>query len=110
MWRAGAEHVTRLESLCDRFGEGLPELESFILPGGSDLCARLHLARTVCRRAERTIVSLSESTDPQDAVSADVIRYVNRVSDLLFVLGRWALQREGKAAPLWAKASKRALP
>ena len=107
MWRAKAEHATRLEQLCDHYGETLPELESFILPGGSEVAAFLHLARTVSRRAEREVVSLSLSTDPEDAVNPEVLKYINRLSDLLFILARYCLAAERKTAPLWVKESER---
>jgi len=75
-------HVTRLEQLIDRFEETLPPLRRFILAGGTPAAAALHVARTVCRRAERRIVSL------QPPVDSVLVRYVNRLSDLLFVLAR----------------------
>lgn len=106
MWQAGKPHVEYLEKLCDHFGEGLPELESFILPGGSETAALLHVARTVCRRAERTIVLLSKG----EKISAEVVQYVNRLSDLLFVLARWSLRAEGKNAPLWSRHAERTRP
>lgn len=91
------EQVKNLELLCDKFSEGLPELESFILPGGSELASRLHLARTVARRAERSTILLKEQMNPQ------ILIYLNRLSDLLFVLCRWSLKVEGKAEILWEK-------
>ena len=78
----------RLETLTDEFNKPLPALESFVLPGGSLLAASLHLARTVVRRAERSAVTLAQS-EPE-ATSPEVIRYLNRLSDLLFVLARVA--------------------
>ena len=75
--------VRKLESWIDRLDDRLPELRRFLLPGGHAGGAALHLARAVCRRAERTIVGLGS-----DAVSAETIRYVNRLSDLLFVMAR----------------------
>lgn len=100
-----AEKVTRLEALCDKFGDGLPELESFLLPGGSEVAALCHVARCVCRRAERQMVELVEASrnDPQCAVRPEALQYMNRLSDLLFVLARWSLKEEGKDAPLWRK-------
>lgn len=94
------EHVLRLEKLCDRYGDGLPELTSFILPGGSKTAALLHICRTVCRRAEREIVSSTEK------LSEPVLSYINRLSDLFFILSRWALKAEGGSAPLWEKGGK----
>jgi cob(I)alamin adenosyltransferase len=89
--------VERLEQAIDEHEAGLPPLRAFILPGGSRLGACLHLARTVCRRAERAVVSLSgrEDVDPQ------VVAYVNRLSDLLFVLARHANQRQGVPEDTW---------
>ncbi len=83
------ERVTRLEEIIDRFEAGLPPLRRFILPGGSQAGALLHLARTVCRRAERRIVTLAREV----AIPPVVITYVNRLSDLLFVLARAANHR-----------------
>ncbi|MCB0324301.1 MAG: cob(I)yrinic acid a,c-diamide adenosyltransferase [Bdellovibrionales bacterium] len=112
MWRASPTHIARLEELCDRYGDSLPELRSFILPGGSPLAAALHFARTVARRAERTLVSLREepSAAQQQPISMEVISYVNRLSDLLFILARWALKAEGVEAPLWQQERDRKLP
>ncbi len=110
MWRAGTRHVENLEKLCDHYGANLPELTSFILPGGTRLAAALHLARTVARRAERSVLSLLESmTEKESAtpVGPEVVHYLNRLSDLLFVLARWSLSREGQEAPLWVKESSR---
>jgi cob(I)alamin adenosyltransferase len=87
--------VDRLEELCDRANEGLEPLRSFVLPGGTDGAARLHLARTVCRRAERLAVGLAAI----DSVNPLAIAYLNRLSDLLFILARGA--NTGSAEPLW---------
>jgi len=92
-----AEHVARLEREIDRREEQLPALRSFILPGGSPVGALLHLARTVCRRAERSIVTLAKRED----VDARVIAYVNRLSDLLFVLARHENRRSRKPETEW---------
>jgi cob(I)alamin adenosyltransferase len=82
------DYVTRLEGWCDAFNEGLPKLDSFILPGGTPGAAYLHVARTVARRSERSVWALlavdAEHTNPLTA------RYLNRLSDLLFILGRVA--------------------
>lgn len=91
------EHVARLEREIDRREARLPPLRSFILPGGSPAGALLHLARTVCRRAERTIVTLARRED----VDARVIVYVNRLSDLLFVLARHENRRARKPETEW---------
>jgi cob(I)alamin adenosyltransferase len=89
--------VARLETEMDRMNEGLPPLRSFVLPGGSRLNAELHVCRTVCRRAERVCVALArEETVPEEAV-----RYLNRLSDALFVWSRWASRVEGVAETLW---------
>lgn len=88
----------RLEQLIDQFNEPIPALSSFVLPGGTQLSAALHVARTVVRRAERLAVSL-HSNEP-DAISIETVRYLNRLSDLLFVLGR-AANDNGKLDVLW---------
>ena len=82
--RVRAEQAARLESAIDRLNEPLAPLTSFVLPGGSAAAAWCHLARTVCRRAERDVVTLARS----DGVNPQVIVYLNRLSDLLFVLAR----------------------
>lgn len=79
-------NVEALERAIDRYEEELPPLTSFVLPGGNELAARFQVARCVCRRAERSIVALSGQED----VRGEVLRYVNRLSDLLFTLGRHA--------------------
>jgi cob(I)alamin adenosyltransferase len=89
--------VRRLEKAIDRREALLPPLRSFILPGGSPLGSFLHVARTVCRRAERTIVSLSR----QEKVDPLVVVYVNRLSDLLFVLARHANHTGGPPEDRW---------
>lgn len=91
-----SDDVTRLESWIDRFDEELPPLRRFILPGGSTPGAALHLARTVCRRAERRIVGLG-----RDAVDPVIVTYVNRLSDLLFVLARVLNKRAGASETEW---------
>lgn len=87
--------VGRLEQLIDRFEAALPPLRRFILPGGSTAGALLHLARTVCRRAERRIVALERAADPIAVV------YVNRLSDLLFVMARLVNHRAGAPEVEW---------
>ncbi|MFB6104472.1 MAG: cob(I)yrinic acid a,c-diamide adenosyltransferase [Halobacteriaceae archaeon] len=86
----GSDHVETLEDWMDDHDEELEPLEAFILPGGGDAGARLHHARTVCRRAERRIVALAA----EDEVDETVQVYVNRLSDLLFAVARLANQRE----------------
>ena len=109
MWTVKDEHVSTLEKLCDHYQEGLPELTSFILPGGSKLAGYFHLARTVARRAERSMLALRES-EAEDAISDAAVAYINRINDLFFVLARWTLMKQGKDAPLWDKDRKRNLP
>ena len=93
-----------LEAWIDRLDEELPALDSFVLPGGSPVGAQLHVARTVCRRAERAIVALAES-DP--ALSVQVVPYINRLSDLLFTLARAANHRAGSPETKWLPASSK---
>jgi cob(I)alamin adenosyltransferase len=94
----------RLESEIDSLNAELKPLTSFVLPGGSAAAAHLHLARTICRRAERLIVELA--AQPGEAVSAPVIRYINRLSDFLFVAGRHANAR-GAGDVLWVPGQNR---
>ena len=91
-----SEDVARLEEWIDRFDGELPALRRFILAGGSPAGAALHVARTVCRRAERAVVSLG-----RDAVESDVVVYLNRLSDLLFVMARAANHRSGVTELEW---------
>jgi cob(I)alamin adenosyltransferase len=97
-----AAQVTELENLLDRLNAGLAPLKDFILPGGTRAAALCHLARTVCRRAERRVYTLSRS-EPVSAVS---LKYLNRLSDLLFVLARAVNQANGTADVLWQPAPK----
>lgn len=90
-------HVDRLEHDIDALNPDLPELKSFVLPGGGWASAYFHLARTVCRRAERLVVRLAG----EDDVGELPIRYLNRLSDALFVFGRWAAWKDGQPEPLW---------
>lgn len=92
----GAADVARLESWIDRVDGAVPPLRTFILPGGSAAGAALHHARAVCRRAERGIVGLGI-----DSVEPDVLRYVNRLSDLLFALARAVNHRAGAPEIAW---------
>jgi len=91
----GDDHVVRLERLIDRLERELPPLRRFILAGGTPAGAALHVARTVCRRAERRIVALDPPVDPV------LVRYVNRLSDLLFVLARVVNHRGGAVETEW---------
>ena len=91
------EQVTQLEQVLDRLNATLPYLKEFILPGGSRPAALCHVARAVCRRAERRLVSLSKT----ETVSPTAIKYLNRLSDLLFVMCRAINQFHGQADVLW---------
>ncbi len=93
--RITPEQVAWLESLCDEANENLEPLRSFVLPGGTEPAALLHLARTVCRRAERVTVALAAQAD----VNPEALAYLNRLSDLLFILARAA--NAGHDEPLW---------
>ena len=99
--RVTQEQVDRLEDECDRFNAELPDLKSFVLPGGTEAAARLHVARTVCRRAEREALVAAGAHD----VNTLAIVYLNRLSDLLFILARAANAAEGLAEPLWRPGS-----
>jgi cob(I)alamin adenosyltransferase len=92
-----AEHVTRLEQALDGFNENLPPLKEFILPGGGAAAAACHVARTVARRAERRACTLARS----EPVSPEVLRYLNRMSDLLFVMARVLARHERGTEVLW---------
>ena len=102
--RITTAQVERLENDIDELNSKLEPLKSFILPGGALAAAQLHQARTVCRRAERIIVSLSQQAD--EPVSADVIRYINRLSDLLFVAAR-CVNDLGSSDILWVPGKNR---
>ena len=91
------DEVRALEVDLDRFNDELPELTSFILPGGSRSAATLHLARTVCRRAERRVVALAS----EEALRPQVVVYLNRLSDALFVFARYASVADGATEHLW---------
>jgi cob(I)alamin adenosyltransferase len=99
MHRVGDSEVTELERLIDRCQEELEPLKSFVLPGGGRIGAFLHQARTVCRRAEREILRLSRA----ETVPEGPLRYVNRLSDVLFVLSRWVARRLGEPEYLWQR-------
>jgi cob(I)alamin adenosyltransferase len=92
-----AERITVLERWMDRMEEALPELRSFILPGGTPVAAALHVARTVCRRAERRVVTLAESNQ----IDPNLTVYLNRLSDSLFVAARYVNQTGGRSDQLW---------
>jgi cob(I)alamin adenosyltransferase len=95
--------VGRLETEIDELNTKLPDLMSFVLPGGTPAAAALHLARTVCRRAEREAVRLIEAGEP---VGGPALRYINRLSDFLFVAARWANDR-GEAEVFWVSGATR---
>jgi len=99
-------HVTRLEEILDRFNDPLPPLKEFILPGGGPAAAACHLARTIARRAERRVLTLSRS----ESVSPDVLKYLNRLSDLLFVLARVLARHERGTEVLWRHDRGKAQP
>ncbi len=95
--------VDALERQLDHYNEGLPALRDFILPGGGEAAARCHLARTIVRRAERATVALSR----HESVRPEAIRYLNRLSDLLFVLSRVLARADGQGEVLWRHERRR---
>jgi cob(I)alamin adenosyltransferase len=95
--RVTETEITRLEAEIDRMNEGLPALRSFVLPGGCRLNAELHVCRTVCRRAERICVTLGR----EEAMDGEIVRYLNRLSDALFVWSRWVSHTLGIQETLW---------
>ncbi len=97
-----SSHVERLERELDGFNEALPPLKEFILPGGGPAAAACHLARTVCRRAERRCWSLARS----EHVAPESLAYLNRLSDLLFVLARVLARHESGAEVVWRRTRK----
>jgi len=94
------EHFEYLEIAIDRMNENLPELKYFIMPGGSQFIASCHIARTVCRRAERRIISLSKTT----TIDENIIIFINRLSDYLFVLARYCSYKQNVNEILWNNA------
>ncbi len=97
------DHIDRLEADIDRLDQDLPALQTFILPGGARIAAWMHLLRTVTRRAERATVE----TASLELVNESAIRYLNRLSDLLFVLARWTNHQLGVESPAWLAPSPR---
>jgi cob(I)alamin adenosyltransferase len=95
--------VDRLEADCDLFNADLHELRSFVLPGGTETAAALHVARTVCRRAEREAIAASQQVE----IRPLVVPYLNRLSDLLFILSRAANAISGRDEPLWKPGATR---
>jgi cob(I)alamin adenosyltransferase len=104
--RVAQTQIDALEHACDEWNADLPELKSFVLPGGTRLAARLHVARTVCRRAERDALHAAQEVD----VDPLTLVYLNRLSDLLFILARAANAAAGAAEPLWSPGASRAAP
>jgi len=96
------EDTVWLEEIIDSMNEELQPLKSFILPGGTSLNSFLHLSRTVCRRAEREIIKLNQI----DLVSSEIIKFINRLSDFLFVAGRWVSEKLGENEILWKPGKK----
>jgi cob(I)alamin adenosyltransferase len=92
-----ARHVEKLERLIDEFNEVVGPLANFLLPGGSPGAAQLHVARTICRRAERAATTLAR----EEEVGRNVLPYLNRLSDALFVMARYENRQRGVAEPLW---------
>lgn len=103
--RIGAEHVRRLEEDIDHFDEKLPALRHFVLPGGTPAAAALHMARTVCRRAERLAVRAADPGGADDPINTQATVYLNRLSDLLFVLARVANRAAGEREDIWQPAA-----
>ena len=101
--RVSQESIDELERLCDHFNADLPELRSFVLPGGTEAAARLHVARTLCRRAERDAILASKEL----GINPLVLAYLNRLSDLLFILARSANAAAGRDEPLWRPGTDR---
>jgi len=97
-----AESVHRLEREIDSMNEALPPLKNFVLPGGHELNSLAHIARTVCRRAERVAVSLSEA----DSIRTEPLIYLNRLSDWFFVAGRFISKQLGAEETLWSQNSR----
>lgn len=93
--RVGADYTAWLEAACDEVNAQLPPLRSFVIPGGTPACAHLHVCRTICRRAERRSIAVEDA-------NPEAVRYLNRLSDLLFILARATGPREaGGTEPLW---------
>lgn len=99
--RLEGRHVEALEASIDRVNAGLDPLESFVLPGGTAAASQLHLARCVCRRAERRVLRLSREEGRHGLLPEHALTYLNRLSDLLFVLARAENHRTGTPEPTW---------
>ena len=99
--RVHVEQIAEIEALIDKYNANLPNLADFILPGGCQGACLAHIARTVCRRAERSVVALAQT----ESVNTPVLQYLNRLSDWLFVLARVLNQKAGQADILWEKTA-----
>jgi cob(I)alamin adenosyltransferase len=99
MPQVSSTDTARLEGLIDTCQQTLPPLKEFILPGGGTIGSQLHVARTICRRAERRCVSLMR----KESVPLSIVVFLNRLSDALFVLARWVAKKEGRAEAFWQR-------
>jgi cob(I)alamin adenosyltransferase len=97
-----ATQSVRLEELLDQLNAGLPPLKEFILPGGTEAAALCHIARTVCRRAERCLTTFAHS----EKINPETLKYLNRLSDLLFVMARYLNAKGGTSDVLWQPGKK----
>lgn len=98
----GPSQIAELEHWIDEFSAAAPEIRSFILPGGSELASRLHLARTICRRAERLIVAFGHG----EPIGDEIVRFINRTSDLLFAMARTSNHAAGVSDVPWVPATR----
>jgi len=96
--RIGRDHITQAEQWIDQIDDGNDPMKAFVMPGGTELAARLHLARTICRRAERSMIPLLNADEP---MSPDALKFINRVSDLLFAMARLANKHAGVPDVKW---------
>ena len=96
---ADTQQLLKLEGWIDALDEQTPKIKAFVLPGGCELASKAHMARTVCRRAERRILDMSE----KEHVDSEIIRYVNRLSDYLFILARYFNFMQGEEEIVWKK-------
>jgi len=97
-----ADHLARIEQAIEKFNTGLPPLKEFVLPGGTRAAALAHVARTICRRAERTLVALAH----EESLPPLPVQYLNRLSDLLFVLARFLNRHSGTGDVLWQQGNR----
>ena len=98
------EKISRLDEILTHWNDSLPPLKEFILPGGNHLSASCHLARTICRRAERCLVALNK----KNKINPDSLRYINRLSDLLFIAARILAKETDSAEPMWENKKEKA--